>query len=49
MQAGEWGEYLERTDFEFENGKATLMDSNLICSILNQNTLHKTKLILVLE
>lgn len=30
MQAGEWGEYLERTDFEFENGKATLMDYKLI-------------------
>lgn len=30
MQADEWGEYLERTDFEFENGKATLMDYKLI-------------------
>ena len=30
MQAGEWGEYLERTDVEVENGNATLMDYKLI-------------------
>ena len=30
MQAGEWGEYLERTDFKFKNSKAILVDYKLI-------------------
>lgn len=30
MQAGEWGKYLGRADFEFKNGKTTLVDYKLI-------------------
>lgn len=44
MQAGEWGEYLERTDFEFENGKATLVDYKLI-SINLKKTIKKEEII----
>ncbi len=36
MQTGEWDEYLDRTDFEFKNGKATLVDYTLIPILLVQ-------------